>query len=214
MSAAPVPLAATILAAGVGSRLGHRPKPALRIDGVSVLTRLIEALRGAGLGPVSVVIGAHAQALRPLADASGARAWVHTLSEPSLIDSQRLALQGHAAHHGDHDLALVLGDLPWLEAAHVQALVEAWHARAREVHAMMPVVDGVRGHPLLLSAEAVRRVLATPPASGIRDWLAANPRSVMALPTLQRAHVADLDTPEDLARLTASFSPRTVAWPD
>jgi CTP:molybdopterin cytidylyltransferase MocA len=209
------PMAATILAAGLGRRLGHRPKAALRIGGVSLLERLIDALRGAGIADVSVVVGgAHAPALLPLVARAGARALPHAQLDTSLIDSQRLALQGHDAHHRDHDLALVLADLPWLEAVHIKAMRDAWQDRPSAIQAQMPVVDGVRGHPLLLSAEGVQRVLATPPEAGIRDWLAAHRQWVRTVHTAQRAHVSDLDTPQDLALLTAWFSPQTVSWPD
>ena len=60
-ASAPVPVAATILAAGLGRRLGGRPKAALQIGDRSLLERLVNALRAAG---IAVVILAHEEIVR------------------------------------------------------------------------------------------------------------------------------------------------------
>lgn len=209
-----VPMAATILAAGEGRRLGNRPKAALQIDGTSLLERLVSELRLAGLPQVNVVIGAYPQTLLPLAARCGAQALQHGRSDTSLIESQRLALQAHLDRDPGHDLLLVLADLPWLSAADVGLLLEAWRQRAAHVQAQMPVVGGVRGHPLLLSWQAVQQIHASPPQAGIRDWLADHPDLVQAVTTEQRAYITDLDTPEDLAEFKKRSLPQLVCWPD
>jgi molybdenum cofactor cytidylyltransferase len=50
-----------VLAAGAGSRIGHRPKCLLQIDGVSLLERQLQALSLAGVTPIGVVLGHHAE---------------------------------------------------------------------------------------------------------------------------------------------------------
>lgn len=207
------PLAATILAAGLGQRLGGRPKATLQIGGSSVLERLVVALRGASIQAVSVVIGPYRDQLLPLVAHCGARAVAHRQPDASLVDSQRLALEAHGAGFADHDLLLVLADLPLLSAADVSPLVAAWHQRASSVHAQMPVVDGVRGHPLLLSGYAVAQVSATARHLGIRDWLRSHPEAVQSFHSSRRAYVTDVDTPDDLAALQALIHPVPVAWP-
>ena len=207
------PVAATILAAGLGQRLGGRPKAALQIDGHSLLARLAAALRGAGIGPVSVVIGPYADRLVPLVAGCGARAVRHPQPGASLVASQRLALQAHRDALPGHDLLLVLADLPLLGAEDIAPLLAAWARRAPGVHAQVPVVDGVRGHPLLLSSQAVAQVQATPRHLGIRDWLCDHPGAVVLLESARRAYVSDLDTPDDLHALQALLHPAVVGWP-
>lgn len=206
-------LAATILAAGLGQRLGGRPKATLQIGGISLLERLVAALRGAGIQAVSVVIGPYRDQLLPLIAHCGARAVEHRQSDASLVDSQRLALEAHGASFVGHDLLLVLADLPLLSAADVSPLLVVWQQRAPSVHAQMPVVNGVRGHPLLLSGHAVAQMSAAARHLGIRDWLRRHPEAVQPFHSQRRAYVTDVDTPDDLTALQALVHPAAVVWP-
>jgi len=208
------PFTAALLAAGLGSRLGGRPKAALQIDGHSILARLTTALREAGSADVSVVIGPYRNALRPLAVACGAHVVEHVHPDSSLIDSQRLALADHVARHAGADLLLVVADLPLLSATHITPLLQAWSRRPDDVDAMMPVVGGVRGHPVLLSWAAVRQIAVTPAHLGIRDWLASHPTAIRPLPVDEAAYITDIDTPADVDRLRAFVHPASVAWPE
>ena len=71
----PPPIAATVLAAGLGRRLGNRPKATLEIGGRSILARLAAALREAGIEDISVVVGPYREALVPLAAACACAYW-------------------------------------------------------------------------------------------------------------------------------------------
>ena len=204
---------AIILAAGEGRRLGGRAKASLRIDGSSLLQRLGSALRGAGIHELGVVIGPYRDQLLPLARTCGAQVLQHPRAGATLIDSQRLALDHHLAQQGDADLLLVLADLPFLTAAHIQALHERWRQRAPSVDAQMPVVAGVRGHPLILSRRAAEAIAATPRELGIRDWLARHPERVLAVNASQPAYVSDIDTEADVEALRAALAPHIVSWP-
>ena len=220
---APAPVAATILAAGLGRRLGGRPKAALRIGDRSLLERLVDALRAAGIEQIRIVLGPYPETLLPLAQRCGLQLLSHGRPETGLIDSQRLAIRAHLAQgqaqgrgqaQGQpQDLLLVLADLPWLQADHVRALLEHWQRRAAGIEAQMPLVAGVRGHPVLLSWQAVGQINALAPDAGIRDWLKDHPGLVGPFISQQRAYVTDLDTPADLAALEQAVRPERVHWP-
>jgi molybdenum cofactor cytidylyltransferase len=199
----PRPLAATILAAGQGKRLGGIPKSALRIGHTTILERIVGALRAAGIKPVSVVIGPYRDQLCPLAARCGATVLAHHLAHPSLLDSQRLALRAHATNFSGHDLLLVLADLPLLNEADIRHVLGHWRHRTPGIQALMPVVDGTRGHPLLLSREAVLSADAAPPHHSVRDWLNAHAGATCQLPCTQPGYVTDVDTEADLLRVRA-----------
>ncbi len=205
--------AATLLAAGLGRRLGGVPKSALRIDGQSLFERLVQALRRAGIEHISAVIGPYADVLLPLAARCGVRVVEQAVPEAPLAASQRLAVHHHLLHRPDRDLMLLVADLPLLGGEHIAPLLQAWARRPAGVQAQVPVFQGVRGHPVLLSWTAVQGVAATPPACGVRDWLLGAGDAVQALPTDADAHTTDLDTPDDLAALRQRLHPLPVAWP-
>jgi CTP:molybdopterin cytidylyltransferase MocA len=119
----------------------------------------------------------------------------------------------HLDSHGDHDLMLVLADLPLLTACDIHLLLDAWQARSAAIHAQMPVVDGVRGHPVLLSVQAVRQVRAMPSELGVRDWLGRHPHVVQPFWSARPAYVTDLDTPDDLLAVSTALAPQPVSWP-
>ena len=203
---------ASILAAGLGQRMGGRPKAALQVGGVSLLERLAIALREAGVDDIAVVLGPYPQTLVPLAQRCGARV-LHAPPGTPLAASQRLAAQAHMERWPGHDMLVLLADLPLLTSAHIAWLLKAWHQRPTKTHAQIPVVDEVRGHPLILSWQAVQAVAAMPAHQGIRDWLHSHPEQVRPLPTPERAYTTDLDTPEDVEALRTLLAPQPVDWP-
>ncbi len=207
------PFAATVLAAGRGERLGGRAKSSLLIDGRSVLERLVDALREAGAVEVSVVIARDSAALRPFIDRCGAVAVPHIRQDADLVDSQRLAVHSHVERHPGHDLMLMPADLPLLQTESVRALCRAWAAREPQVLAQVPVVDGVRGHPVLLSWGAAQAIDAAPHRQGVREWLQAHAERTCRRPCRDPAHVFDLDTEEDVARFRDRIAPSHVRWP-
>ena len=104
-------------------------------------------------------------------------------------------------------------DLPLLRAAHLRPLIHAWQNRNPAIHAQVPVVDGARGHPVLLAWDAVEAIHHAAESTGVRDWLRAHPERVRMRPCEDEAHVFDIDTGEDVVRLSACIAPHAVSWP-
>ncbi|MDR6212480.1 NTP transferase domain-containing protein [Paracidovorax wautersii] len=191
--------AASILAAGHGSRMGHVPKAAFRVQGQAILERQVASLRGAGVGEISVVIGPYRAQLEPLVAHCKARLVLNETGSTDVVTSQMAAIQDHYQVHAGHDMLVLLGDLPSLMSSHIQRLTSAWLALARDVHAAVPTHVGVRGHPILLSWEAVKAIAESDrPDEGIRGWLLKNRNRVQFLEMRDPAYVQDVDTEEDL----------------
>ncbi|MFM2403389.1 MAG: hypothetical protein RL223_1269 [Pseudomonadota bacterium] len=113
------------------------------------------------------------------------------------------------------DLLLCVADLPRLQAADVAALCRAWRADPqRPFDALRPVVDGRPGHPVLLSARAVRVLAAAPPETGLREALQAAGLRLSLLALDSPGPVTDLDTPDDLQALRAAWPQADIRWPD
>lgn len=211
VTASPPP-AATLLAAGLGLRLGGMPKSALLIDGQSLFERLAQALRQAGIDNISAVIGPYAETLVPLALRSGVRVVHHRVPDVQLVQSQRLAVQDHMQHQFGRDLMLLVADLPLLTSEHVVHLLDAWRERPSQIHAQVPMVHGVRGHPVCLSWPAVQAV-AQPFLGGVREWLIGAGGATQVLDTVHEAYITDLDTTDDLDSVRRRLHPLSVVWP-
>lgn len=212
-SVTPTPApAATLLAAGLGRRLGGIPKSALIIDGRSLFERLVEALHHAGIDTISAVIGPYAETLVPLARCSGVRVVHQPMPNAPLLASQRLALLDHLELRAGRDLMLLVADLPLLTGEHVVPLLKAWRERPAQIHAQVPMVNGVRGHPVCLSWQAVQGA-AQPDLSGVREWLAGAREATQMLDAAHDAYITDLDTAVDLDALRKRLHPLPVTWP-
>lgn len=204
---------ATILAAGLGRRLGNRPKAALLIGGSTLLERLISALRAAGCETVTVVVGTYGDALAPLAIRCGAEVLRHSLESPELVDSQRLAIDRHWALCPGEDMLLLVADLPILTEQDIVALMDAWRVRQGPTLAQVPVVNGVRGHPVMLAWDAIRQIQRAPTHFGVREWMCAHSDAVALIESDRIGFVTDLDTPEDFVALRARLYPILLTLP-
>lgn len=205
--------AATILAAGQGSRLGGCPKSAIMIDGISILERLAAALYESGIKAASVVLGPYLDQVLPLAQRAGLDVIQHTVPSPSLPASQRIAIQHHVQHHSQKDLMLVLGDLAMLTTADIATLLTAWHDLPKSEAALAPIVDGVRGHPLLLSWELVTQIHNSSQEISVREWFTQQPGALSFMSSLSGGYTTDIDTPADFSKLELALHPMRLTWP-
>lgn len=184
-----------ILAAGASTRMGT-PKQLLELGGRTLLVRTIEAALASAAWPIVVVLGAHAEKIRPsLARlpvlitenaawpegmASSIREGVTTLQQFSRrLDAALIALCDQPAFSAD-----VIAQLVAAQRATGQSIVAAHYA-------------GRNGAPALFLREHFHALAHLTGEEGARALLNAEPSRVAAveLPAL----ATDLDTPEDFA---------------
>ncbi len=201
---------AVLLAAGSGSRLGHRPKSLLELGGVPLIRRQLFALSGAGVDEVVVVLGHHAALIGPMVQDFPVTVVHNPRPDDGQVSSQRLGL---AALGGKLDAVLVaLADQPMLNAQDITALIGAYKKRPEGAEVVYPEVAGERGNPVIFS-QAVREQILTGAAQvGCRQWQAAHAEAVAPFVTDNRRYRVDIDTPEDLARFEADTG-HTLRWP-
>jgi molybdenum cofactor cytidylyltransferase len=182
----PMRIAAVILAAGASTRFGS-PKQLVRIGDRTMLETVIQLARDAGLAPVIAVVPPG------LAVAADVVPVVNTDPDAGLSRSLRL---GIGAVPAELDAAVVLlGDQPTMRVATIRNVLAA---RGRN-----PVVaaraDGRLAPPVLLMRAAFGLVEEASGDTGLGPVLVAHPELVTAVEV--DAHVPDVDTPADLARL-------------
>jgi molybdenum cofactor cytidylyltransferase len=101
----------------------------------------------------------------------------------------------------ESDGALVLlGDMPRIDAAHIDAMIASFTLEAR-VAIVVPVHEGQRGNPVLWPADLFAEMLALEGDAGARSLMARHPDRVREIDLGTDAVLTDVDTPEALARL-------------
>jgi CTP:molybdopterin cytidylyltransferase MocA len=189
-------VAGILLAAGGGSRLG-RPKALVEFDGQTLAERGVATLRDGGAGPVLVVSGA-----APVSVA-GARTVHNPGWETGMGSSLAVGLRGAGslAAEGVPDAAVIaLADQPLVGAEAVRRLIAAWRDGASVAVA---AYDGKPRNPVLIAREHWPAVLETATGdTGARAFLRAHPDLVTLVECGDTGRPDDIDTAEDLARIT------------
>jgi molybdenum cofactor cytidylyltransferase len=203
-------VAAVLLAAGAGSRMGNKPKSLLELDGVPLIHRQIIALQGAGVTELVVVLGHHASQIAPLLQDMAVTLVINQNPDASPISSQRLGLQSLS---GQTDAVLMaLADQPLIDAQDVRQLLDAFMRRPVATSLVFPRVHGQPGNPVVFTAAVRIAMLACPAEIGCKQWRQQHVQQAHAFECDNLHFVQDLDTPEDIDKLRMS-SGCQLQWP-
>jgi molybdenum cofactor cytidylyltransferase len=194
---------AIVLAAGRSSRFRHaggldETKLVARLDGRPIVRMAAEAAIASKARPIVVVTGYARRAVE--AELVGLSATV--AFNPAYASGLASSLSaGLAAMPADAAGAVVLlGDMPRIESRLIDALIDAFEARA-ELRAAAPWREGRRGNPVLLSRGLFEAAMRLQGDEGARRLLDSLGEGEIALVDAPDAGVAlDVDTPADLAK--------------
>ncbi|MFD1711398.1 nucleotidyltransferase family protein [Ottowia sp. GY511] len=211
-------MAAVVMAAGAGRRMGGRPKALLQRDGESLLARQIGLLQAGDVRQVVVVLGHHAERLQPLVAQLAADHPVLDLRStrnPRPDDGTGGSLRcGLAALPPALDAVVVLlADQPLLALDDLRAVLAAWCARPPGIDLVVPTHAGQPGHPLVFGPTVRAAVQGATDSGGVREWRRAHPDRVQSLALAHARCTTDLDTPDDLVRLRDELGV-DLRWPD
>ena len=191
-------IGAVLLAAGEGRRMGGVAKSLITLQGVPLINRQLVALSGAGVDEVVVVTG-HA---REAVEAAVASFPVTLAHNAAYLEGQQGSVRvGLNALGQKLDAVLVLlADQPLIASADLTELIAAFKKRAQG-QVVVPMVNGQRGNPIVLSEVAREQIMASGTNLGCRNLIERNPELVCVHETANTRFVTDLDTPEDVAAL-------------
>lgn len=187
---------AVIPAAGLSSRMGSF-KPLLSCGGMTVIERTVSsALPFADT--VVAVAGFRADELSAvLRRRFGDRLTIALnpdYASTHMLDSVRIGLSAL----GECDAFFLLpADMPDISRETYEALIKAYDP-SRE--ALVPILDGRRGHPPLISAGLIPEIMDYSSEGGLRAVL--DRHTVHGIPVSDDGVLIDLDTPEDYERQT------------
>jgi molybdenum cofactor cytidylyltransferase len=201
MAAEPRTLA-LLPAAGKSTRMG-RPKLALPLGGLTVLERVVAAVRAGGVATVLVVTGPHVRELAAPARAAGAEVLELAEETPDMratVEHGLRWLEERFQPAPEDRWLLLPADHPTLDPALVKRLLEA-RAAVAERSIVVPTFQGRRGHPTLIDWRHVAGVRALTDGQGLNRYFRQHTAETLELTVDSEDVVLDLDTPEDYARL-------------
>lgn len=188
-------VAAILLAAGRGTRFGDKPKLLARVGGKALIRHVAEAAAGSTADPVIVVTGHRAEEVQSQLQGLPVR----IVYNPLFADGLSMSLKaGFSALPPEVRAAVILlGDMPFVRAELIDALISAWQDRG-EPAALVPVLNGQKGNPVVLS-RALQVAI-----EGLSGDVGAGPilrgrSDVLEWPTEDPAIVQDIDTTVDFS---------------
>ncbi len=202
-------IAAVLMAAGSGSRMGFRPKCLLHLDGIPLIVRTIHALKGVGVQELIVVLGHYHESIQPFIDPLQAHCVINPYPDEGPISSQRLGLQ--SLKHNHDAIIMALADQPLIEAQDIELLMSQFRALAPSTEMLFPLLSSGPGNPVIISNTVREDILGKDSSYGCREWRAEHAHQVQGLLSDNMHFACDLDTPEDIQAFEQS-SGLTLTW--
>jgi molybdenum cofactor cytidylyltransferase len=196
-------IAAIALAAGRSARMGPRNKLLEPIGEKPMLAHVVDVALASGADPVIVVTGY--EAARVAETLSGLKLTI--VHNPAFDDGLSSSLKaGLNALPPDCDGALILlGDMPRVEAAVLGALMAAFTSRDA---ICVPTHRGRCGNPVLWGRSYFDEMMQLSGDIGAKHMLMQHKDRVSEVAVASESIFTDVDTPADLARLTADARTR------
>lgn len=205
------PVAGLLLAAGGGRRMGM-PKALVPLGGSLLVERGAALLVDAGCAPVLVVLGAGSNEVLARGDLGAARPVINPGWEEGLGSSLRVGLAA-LVDEAAAAVVVALADQPLVGGGAIARLVEAWREGA---DVAVATYGGLPRNPVLLGRAVWAEVRKTAVGdAGARAFLRTIDERVVRVACDGTGAPDDIDTPEDLAALSATLdaSPRPQEQP-
>ncbi len=165
-----------VLAAGSSRRMG-RPKALLDFGGRTCMDLVMDACRGAGQGPIVVVLGSGSGAILARLGRSP-EIQVVVNPEPSRGQTSSVKAGLRALGGAEKGIFLMPVDHPLIEAGDFEALAKGFSRRPRGKTMRIPAHGGRRGHPLLLAGEHRMPLLGMDDVVPLHAFVRARAREV------------------------------------
>jgi len=178
--------------------MGARNKLLCEVDGMTMVERSVRAAVDSRCARVVVVTGWQADRVQAAIEAVPASKPVTVVHNAQYATGLASSLRRAVATLPEStDAALVqLADMPWIRAAHIDRLIEAFDACNSAI--VVPVRDGRRGHPVLWPKHCFSAISTLSGDIGARSLLERFASEVRAVPFDTDAIFEDIDTPDQL----------------
>lgn len=192
---------AIIPAAGHSRRMGQ-PKLLMKIDGETVIARLLRQLRRSELASIRVLGRADDEELQAEVRGAGVEFIVPETDPPDMRVSVELLLDAvvhTVSKTAEVGWLLIPADHPIVEQAVLERLIKSWQETPDSI--VVPVHSGHRGHPAIFPWSSRQELSQIPQNMGINWLLRHGENPVREIECSEASVLWDLDTPDDFARI-------------
>jgi CTP:molybdopterin cytidylyltransferase MocA len=190
---------AVVIAAGESRRMG-RLKPLLPLGSRTLLQWVVDRLREGGADPILVVLGHRADEVRECLKEFPVQTILNETYPQGMLSSVQAGAR--ALPPDTPAFFVALGDQPDLDPQVLLALIQEWDKNPGSL--VVPVVEGKRGHPILIDRCYLPALLALEAPQTLRDLVHAPSTLRREVPVETESLLLDLDTPEDYAHALRS----------
>ena len=167
-----------------------------------MIARMLSHLARPEIEATFVVVRPDDEPLRAAVAACGAIPLQPAAAPPEMRDSVEYALRHIETQFQPGPIAgwiLAPADHPLLDRSVIDRLLAVWRNSSGKI--LVPVHAGRRGHPTIFPCGLVHDVYSLPADQGLNSLLARHEAIVEQVAVDSPGVIADLDTPEDYARL-------------
>ena len=189
---------AIILAAGKSSRMGKN-KLLLKVEGQTVLDRLLDAVISSKVEDIVIVLGNKPNAIKQLAESRNIRTVLNMEHEQGMISSFITGLKIIDAEAA----FLILGDQLGLTPVLLNSMIDYMETN-QEVMIVSPEYEGKTGHPSLFRGVLFNEILNLPKNENMKHIVIRHELTHRHVPG-DIWNTMDFDTPEDFERVLNLF---------
>jgi molybdenum cofactor cytidylyltransferase len=194
--------AAIILSAGYSGRLG-RFKPLVALGGQTVLERVITCYQAAGVTDIRVVTGFRSEDVLAALAPQPVTVIYNPAFDAGMFSSVLAGIHSLPADTGSFFIHPV--DIPLVRPHSLIRLMDAFDANPSS-EVIYPLFDDSRGHPPLVLGRLKSAIIAHEGNGGLRTLLDRFDAGALEIPVADEGVMLDLDTPEDLDRLSTRLA--------
>ena len=154
-----------ILAAGLSTRMGQS-KPLTKFLDKKLIDQTIKTMQEAGIDNIQIVTGFEHERVEAYLQDNYSSDHIHTIWNPNYGNGSILtSIKTGLAELTDYELVFIqLVDLPCIMSETYQKLLEAMLVNGKK--AVIPTVDGHRGHPALIRMDLLADILTYEGSAG------------------------------------------------
>ena len=194
------PTAGVILAAGESTRFG-KPKQLLKLNNKCLIEWVLDAAVGSRLKKIVLVLGHKHQEILAALVKKARQSNLEVVINTDYKNGQSTSLQAGLSKIRDSfpSIMFLLGDQPMLDSETIDTLLEQFWSSDKDI--CVPVIEGKRGNPVILSQKFYGRLAAIKGDIGARNIIRDHPDHVKEIEIDNPLCFVDIDTQSDYDKL-------------